>query len=168
MKKIYWSKLLAVVLFLGYGALMVYLLFFRNRTATEGLHYWEQASNNYNLTIWRTVGNFWDILARREYYMGKWDADIYYAQARTAIVNLVGNVIMFVPVGVFLPVIWTSLQRLWKVMPIGLAAILAIEICQLFTLRGKCDVDDVLLNMLGIALGYIAWRLIKFCRNKRK
>ena len=168
MKKKHWCKVLAVLLFLGYGALMIYLLFFRNRTATDGLTYWEQVNRNYNLTIWHTIGNFWDILVRREYYMGKWEADVYYNHARIAIINLVGNVVMFVPLGVFIPTIWTHLQRLWKVMPIGFGCILAVEICQLFTLRGKCDVDDLLLNMLGIALGYISWRLVRTYRRKRK
>lgn len=157
------------MLFLAYGALMVYLLFFRDRTATEGLPYWEQVKSNYNLTIWRTVGNYLDILIRREYYIAKWEAAaIYRAQAQAAVINLAGNVVMFVPFGAFLPAIWTQLQRLWKVLPVGFMTILAVEVLQLFTLRGKCDVDDVLLNMLGIGIGYLSWRLVKYFRRKRK
>jgi glycopeptide antibiotics resistance protein len=163
------NKVWIVLLFSCYGALMIYLLFFRNRMATEGLSYWEQVNQNYNLTIWKTVGSFWDILARREYYMEKWGAiNIYRAHAQTAVVNLVGNVVMFLPFGMFLPAIWKRLQRLWKVLPIGLLVILTVEITQLFTLRGKCDVDDVLLNMLGIGTGYMVWRIAKRCRSKRK
>lgn len=110
----------AASLFLCYGALMVYLLFFRNRTATEGLPYWEQVRSNYNLIPWRTVGNYWDVLTRPEYYMEKWEAAaIYRYNARVALVNILGNVAMFVPFGAFLPAMWPKLQRVWKALPAG-------------------------------------------------
>lgn len=154
------------LVFLAYGALMLYLLFFRDRTITAGVPYWEQVKNNYNLTVWRTIGNFWDILARREYYIEKWQAAaIYRAHARTALINLVGNVVMFVPFGAFLPAMWPKLQRAWKAIPVGFLCIVGVELLQLFTLLGKCDVDDVLLNMFGIIAGYGWWRLIKICRK---
>lgn len=160
------SPLLAV-LFLCYGALMVYLLFIRGRAVTDGLPYWEQIQKNCNFTPWHTVGNYWDVLTRPEYYIQKWEAaSIYRYHARFALVNILGNVAMFVPFGAFLPAMWPRLQRAWKAIPAGLLTIVLVEICQLFTLRGRCDVDDVLLNMVGIILGYGAWRLVRTCRRK--
>lgn len=154
------------LVFLAYGALMLYLLFFRDRSITEGIPYWEQVKNNYNLTIWRTIGSFWDVLKRPEHYMEKWQAAaIYRANARIAVVNLVGNVAMFVPFGAFLPAMWPKLQKAWKAICVGFLCIISVELLQLFSLLGKCDVDDVLLNMVGIILGYFVWRLTRNCRN---
>lgn len=156
------------LVFLAYGALMLYLLFFRNRTITEGIPYWEQVKNNYNLTFGRTVKNYWDILSRPEYYMEKWEAaSVYRAYAQTALVNLVGNVAMFVPFGAFLPAMWPGLQKAWKAIGAGFLWIVGVELLQLFTLLGKCDVDDVVLNMAGILAGYLMWRLIKLCRKRK-
>ena len=158
----------AAVLFLCYGALMLYLLFIRGRGASEGLPYWEQIQKNCNFIPWHTVGNYWDVLTRPEYYMEKWGAaSIYRYQARFAWVNILGNVAMFVPLGAFLPSMWQRLQRAWKAIPVGLLAITLVEICQLFTLRGRCDVDDILLNVAGIILGYALWRLVRFCRKRK-
>ena len=156
------------LLFLCYGALMIYLMFFRNRTGAEGLTYWEQVRNNYNLIPWRTVGNYWDVLTRPEYYMEKWDATTYLFNIRVAVVNIVGNVIMFVPFGAFLPAMWPKLQRAWKAIPAGVLTIVLVEIVQLLTLRGRCDIDDVFLNVIGIAVGYGLWRFVKFCHRKKK
>ena len=157
------------LVFLGYGAFMLYLLFFKDRTAMEGVPYWQQVKNNYNMELWHTIGNFWDILVRPEYYMEKWGAvAIYRANAQIAFVNLVGNVVMFVPFGAFLPAMWPKLQKAWKAIPVGGLCILAVELLQLFTLLGKCDVDDVLLNMIGMIAGYALWRLCKTARKGKR
>lgn len=155
------------LLFLCYVALMIYLLFFRNRTVTEGVPYWEQVQNNYNLVPWRTVGNYWDVLTRPRYYMGKWEMAVYRYNARVALVNIFGNVAMFVPLGALLPAMWPKLQRVWRALPVGFLTIALVEACQLLTLRGKCDVDDVLLNMTGITIGYVLWRFVRLCQQRK-
>ncbi len=157
------------LLFLCYGALMIYLLFFLDRAVNEGLPYWQQVQQNCNFTPWHTVGNYWDVLTRSEYYIQKWEAaSVYYYRASVALVNILGNIAMFVPLGIFLPEMWRRLQRAWKAIPVGMLTIILVEITQLLTLRGRCDVDDVLLNMMGIILGYGMWRFVKFCRSRRK
>lgn len=157
------------ILFLCYGAFMIYLLFDRNPAMQEGLSYWEQVRSNCNFVPWHTVGNYWDVLTRPEYYINKWEAaSIYRYQATVASINILGNIALFVPFGAFLPVLWPKLQRAWKSIPVGFLTIVLVEICQLFALRGRCDVDDVMLNMIGIAAGYGLWRLVQFCRKNRK
>ncbi len=160
---------LAAILFLGYCALMLYLLFIRGRAVIDGLPYWEQVRKNCNFTPWHTVGNYWDVLTRAEYYIEKWGAySIYRYHAKVAWVNILGNVAMFVPFGAFLPAMWSGLQRAWKAIPVGFITIGLVEICQLLTLRGRMDVDDVLLNMIGIVLGYVLWRTAQLFKGKRK
>ena len=155
------------LVFLSYGALMLYLLFFRNRTGTDGLPYWEQVKNNYNLIPWFTVKNYWDVLTRPEHYTEKWGAATYYFQAQVAVVNVLGNIAMFVPFGAFLPAMWGKLRKFYKSVFAGFLSILFVEICQLLTLRGRCDVDDVLLNMIGIVAGYGIWKIFHPCHKKK-
>lgn len=157
------------ILFLCYAVGMVFLLFDRNIAMENGVSYWEQVRSNCNFVPWHTVGNYWDVLTRPEYYIEKWEAaSVYRYQAAVAAINILGNIVMFVPLGVFLPILWPKLQKAWKAIPVGVLIIVLIELCQLFTLRGRCDVDDLLLNVPGIILGYAGWRFYQFCRKKRK
>lgn len=157
------------LLFLVYAVVMLYFLFFRTRTVTEGLTYWDQIQRNCNLIPWKTVGNYWDVLVRPEYYIAKWEsASVYRYQAMVALINILGNVGMFVPYGTFLPAMWQKLRKAWKVFLVGTLSILTVEMCQLLTLRGRCDVDDVLLNMIGIMLGYGLWKLTHRSAKKKK
>lgn len=156
------------LLLVCYGALMLYLLFVRGRSMESALSYWQRVAQNYNLIPFHTIRNYWDILARPEHYLDKWEAAaIYKEQAKFAVVNLVGNVVMFIPLGIFLPTVWKKMQKFWKMLLTGTAVIVAIELTQLLTLRGSCDVDDLILNLCGIAVGYILWRIVHFLRCKR-
>ena len=74
-----------------------------------------------------------------------------------AVVNLAGNVVMFVPLGVLLPALWRSLRRLIRFLPAVVGVILAVELLQLVTRLGACDVDDFILNLAGALLGYLVW-----------
>ena len=79
---------------------------------------------------------------------------------------LVGNVLAFAPFGVFLPVIWPGRHSLVSVAAAGLAISLAVETLQLAlslvlgTPYRVADIDDVIINVLGVALGYGLYRLI--------
>ena len=79
--------------------------------------------------------------------------------------QLGGNVLVFVPFGVLLPLAVPSLGRLRRVLLAGLAFSLAIELGQLAVslMLGYAyrvtDVDDVILNLSGVLLGYGLLRL---------
>ena len=157
------------LLLVCYGAMMLYLLFVRGRSIESELPYWQRIAINYNLVPFSTVWKYWDILARPEYYLEKFVAyAIYKAQAEAAIVNLVGNVVMFIPLGYFLPAIWQKLRKLGKTVLTGAVIIVLIEVAQLLSLRGYCDIDDLILNVLGIMAGYLFWRITFRMRCKRK
>lgn len=74
--------------------------------------------------------------------------------------NLLGNVLVFVPVGLLPPILWRRCDRLWAAAGIGLGLSLFIEVAQLFCYRAT-DVDDLILNTLGAALGFLVWRLLR-------
>lgn len=76
-----------------------------------------------------------------------------------AAVNLLGNTAMFGPVGLLAPVLFPQLRKFWQCMLLTFIVVLVLEIVQPMTGLGVGDVDDVLLNMLGAAAGYLLWRL---------
>lgn len=149
-----------LALFGCYGLLMLYLLFIRNRSWVSGVPYWTQVEGNCNLIPLRTIGNYWDVLTNREFYIQKWEAAaIYEYHARHAAVNLGGNVAMFIPLGIFLPVVFRKLRGFWKTLLCAAVVLLVVELLQLFMLRGSCDIDDLILNLAGVSLGCGAWKL---------
>lgn len=75
-------------------------------------------------------------------------------------INLTGNVLLFLPLGVFLPLLWEKLGRLWKVVLVTAGVMTLVEIMQVLTLLGRGDVDDVILNVAGAALGYGVYKLL--------
>lgn len=75
-------------------------------------------------------------------------------------INIVGNIAMFIPVGLLLPLLWKRWQSFGKIFLAGLLLPVMIEFCQLFLGR-SVDIDDVLLNLGGVLLGYGLYCLIK-------
>lgn len=77
-----------------------------------------------------------------------------------------GNIAMFVPFGFLAALLWRGWS--WKrALPAGLAITLFVECCQLFVGRAF-DVDDLMLNTLGVLCGYWLWKLLdklfpRFC-----
>ena len=84
-------------------------------------------------------------------------------QDRVAIVNLMGNLIAFAPMGLFLPLLFKKQNRLINFIMTNIAIILAIESLQFLSLSGSFDIDDLLLNLLG---ALIIYRIIKIDKIK--
>lgn len=73
--------------------------------------------------------------------------------------NLFGNIVPFIPFGFLLPIAFVKINSFWKVVGIGFAVDICMEIFQYITKTGSFDIDDIILNMIGIVLGYL---LMKF------
>lgn len=69
------------------------------------------------------------------------------------------NVLLFMPLGVLLPLLCPWWARLRRVAAAGLSLSLLIEVSQLFNNRST-DVDDLLMNTLGAVLGFVLFRMI--------
>lgn len=76
-----------------------------------------------------------------------------------SIKNLLGNIIIFSPLGFLLPIVFSKLNSLRKIFPIVLLSSLIIELIQLFTGFGTFDIDDLILNTLGGIIGYYLYKL---------
>lgn len=77
----------------------------------------------------------------------------------------IANIIMFVPLGFFVPLLWPRYGRVWKVLLFCLAFSLIIEIMQLFNHRAT-DVDDLLMNTIGGVVGYGIYKAVALIGGK--
>ncbi len=139
------SKAFFIALSLSYAALMLYLLFLQrlDRLAhVEG--YFSTFENRLILTPLRTVIGFVQTVLHSESP----------AAVRFALVQLIGNLVMFLPAGFFLPHFFRRCRRFLPFLAVSAGIIIAIEVTQLFSLLGTCDIDDLLLNLIGMSAGY--------------
>lgn len=79
---------------------------------------------------------------------------IRYADRLNSVENLVGNVVVFIPLGIFLPILFKNCRRFWETLMVSFICVVGIELFQLFSAFGAFDVDDILLNCVGAAMGY--------------
>ena len=84
---------------------------------------------------------------------------------RELLLNVIGNVAMFIPSGIVLPIIYKRLDSFVKVILAGGGISFCIEIIQLpFSVRVS-DVDDLILNTSGVIIGYGIYALIRSLRR---
>ena len=83
-----------------------------------------------------------------------------------SILNLVGNVLAFVPYGLLKSMITgkstTFIQILFQTLRISLG----LECMQLFFQCGSFDVDDIILNVVGGGFGYVIYYLYNMGREE--
>lgn len=85
-----------------------------------------------------------------------------YGTVDEILINLWGNVVMFVPFGFFLPLLWRRFRHPLVLMLCCLLLPIGIECSQLFIGR-MTDIDDILLNFLGGMLGGGFFFTIRHC-----
>ena len=86
------------------------------------------------------------------------------------LLNLLGNVLCFVPFGFVIPIL-TSKQTFFRMLFLSMLASVLVELLQLISMLGSCDIDDIILNTLGGVIGYILFvigRGIVRCYGKRQ
>lgn len=93
----------------------------------------------------------------------------YWSRGIRSFENLIGNILVFVPMGYLLPRIFHRAGNVLICMFCGLAVILGIELFQMVTSFGAFDVDDIILNGLGLFIGYLVFLLVRqtFCRREK-
>jgi len=142
------SRLLTLAFFV-YMALLLYFLFFSEQygrtLATSEYHY--------NLKLFLEI--------RRFYHIG----------GREFVINVIGNVLAFLPFGFLIPVIYREQRKktvqghyfrcLMFVTFLGGMFSFFVECVQLVTKVGSFDVDDMLLNTVGVFLGVIGYIISK-------
>ena len=137
------------VIFIAYIGIMVWLLFGRSRGWVDGLTYRQMLTENINLKPFYTIDNYINIIA-------------HYPQSnyfRHCIINLFGNILVFIPAGWLIPRLFPTMRKFFAFFFTVLIAIVFVELLQLFTLLGHLDVDDIILNLTGMMIGYIFYAI---------
>lgn len=114
---------------------LAYFLFFAESTGRT----FEARTYHYNLDLFREIRRF---ITHRE-SLGNW----------AVCLNLVGNVVAFLPFGFFLPVMHPKCRSFLYTVFFSFEFSLIVETIQLISKVGSFDVDDLLLNSIGGAIG---------------
>ena len=88
-----------------------------------------------------------------------------YPTLKEALLNLIGNTAMFIPLGIVWPAVFKKLNTHWKVIAAGVGVSMTIEILQLPFFGRASDIDDLLLNSLGYLFGYGIYLLVRRLRH---
>jgi len=67
--------------------------------------------------------------------------------------DIILNIAMFIPLGIFLPIFYSAFRKFRITIPIAFLTSLAIEIAQIATCRGIFSTEDIIHNTLGAVLG---------------
>lgn len=78
---------------------------------------------------------------------------------------LIGNTLMFLPFGFFLPFLTDRVTRK-NIFAVAVAVPFLFEVLQLTTYGRSFDVDDLICNFIGIVIGFFLARAI--CSNRQK
>lgn len=149
--------------FVGYLAILAVLLFTPNaQISAKGINL---SSANFDF-----VGNFKDRI-----YDGSWGMNfvpfrtiksyLKYSGFKHAMINIVGNIIIFIPFGRILPEIYRRSQNLLNIFFILLFTSCVIEFIQFFIGR-SVDIDDIMLNVIGGIIGFVLWQ--KFAPKRKR
>ena len=137
------------ILFILYVLALIYFLFFSEEYGRAAM---EERQYRYNLIPFVEIRRFW----------------VYRKQLglMAVVTNLFGNVIGFLPFGFILPVILDKMRSGWLIVLAGFGLSVTVEVIQLITKVGCFDVDDMILNTAGAALGYLLFFICDHLRRK--
>ena len=141
---------IGMVLFVLYVLLLFYYLFVAERVG----YAFEQRTYHYNLVPFKEIMRFW----KHRHNVGM----------EAMFLNIFGNVIGFLPLGVFLPVLFRRCQRGSVTILLCFEFSAVAELIQLVTKVGCFDVDDLILNTFGGCIGYLLFMIYKTIAEKRK
>ncbi len=89
-----------------------------------------------------------------------------YRYQRDLLLNVLGNIALFVPTGMLLPLLYRRFGRFAKTAAAGFLLSLCIELLQLPFSARATDVDDLILNTAGTALGWCVFAAIRSLRGR--
>lgn len=84
------------------------------------------------------------------------------------LINIIGNITMFIPVGIAWAYCFKKLDTIGKVVLAGGGLTLFIEITQLPFYSRCSDIDDLIMNTTGVFIGAIIYFGIKFLKSNKK
>jgi glycopeptide antibiotics resistance protein len=82
--------------------------------------------------------------------------------------NLIGNILLFIPIGILVPLAVPWSNKWYRVLLVGFFMSLIVEVVQLLTARGYFDFDDIVLNCIGTQVGYGILRTVEKVISRKK
>ncbi len=136
-------------LFVVYCAVMLWLLFGRSQSWVSGVPYRQLLEGNINLTPLLTIRNYYSVVMQGT-------DNPYFIHC---VINLLGNVLLFIPAGWLLPKVFPFQRNFFRFFVTCTGLIFLVETVQLFTLLGSFDIDDLILNLTGMIIGFIVYHI---------
>ena len=87
---------------------------------------------------------------------------------RFALYNVIGNIILFMPLGFFIPLLFNKKNKIRYIVAYGAIISTAIEVIQLQQTYNITDIDDIIFNTLGAILGYLVFNMFYKLMEKTK
>ena len=131
------ARSMVLILLIGYSLLLIYWMLFGFGRASHDTYM-------YNLKPFFTIRQY---LRADSFLSGIW------------LINMVGNIGVFVPFGILLPLIFG--RKLGKSLAVFFTGVFVLESLQLLFKRGSFDVDDFILNAIGFTLGIGIYKICK-------
>lgn len=129
--------------FLVYLLFLVYMLLFSELMGRQLSGAETGDTLSYNFVLFREIKRFW----RYRQQLGFW----------AVFVNLAGNVLAFIPLGIYLPALWKRCRHFLLMLVMAALFSVVIETLQLYYGVGSFDVDDIFLNTVGGGVGYLLY-----------
>lgn len=85
--------------------------------------------------------------------------EVFAKHKKELVLQMVGNILVFIPLGILLPQGWDRIRNIHWVMLSAVCVSLSLELGQLIFRLGLFEFDDVFHNTLGTVFGYVMWRL---------
>ena len=138
-------------MFVLYILVLIYFLFFADR---YGQMAFAEREYHYNLVLFTEIRRFWTYREQLGFL--------------AVAANLLGNVVGFMPFGMILPLISRNARGFFFITFSGFTLSLWVEVTQLMTKLGSFDVDDLIMNTLGTAAGYLIFAVCHSIYDKKR
>lgn len=140
-------RFIGKILFVLYIVFIIYFLIFSDWYGRTGI----ATEYRYNLILFKEIKRFWKYRKQLGVF--------------ATFTNLFGNVLIFMPFGFFMPMA-SKYQSFFSAIFYSFGLSLCVETFQLLAKVGSFDVDDLLLNTIGGAVGYILYAICDAIRRK--
>lgn len=97
------------------------------------------------------------------------DLNLFGTWGQTAMEHayFIENIIMFIPFGILAPMLFKRMRNARICGLTGFLCSCGIEISQLITQRGYCQLDDIVTNTIGMLVGWVIWKVLDKVINKK-
>ena len=114
--------------------------------------YLENNLSSVNLIPFKTISN--EIIGNNSH--------IAYSDIQSVtILNIFANLLLFSPIGIFLPILSEYFRKVSHIIMVGIMISTFVEIFQYFIGRSS-DIDDMILNTVGVCIGFLIYKCLVY------